>query len=786
MFQNHFKTAWRNLVRNKAFAITNAVSLTIGITCALLILIWVQHERTYDQFHANYRNVYQVIAHRNFNNTIFTDRSMVWPLAEEIEKNVPQVKKAVVTTYQGESVLTYGDKKIKQSGYEVGDGFFEIFTWKFIKGNAATALREPNSIVLTQSAARTFFGDDDPVGKMLKKDNDVNAKVVAIVEDVPNNSSFQFDWIAPFNLNAEDIQSARNEWQNSSWTVFIQTEPNVDLNQLNSNITQVKRAHGKDEISTYFAFPMAKWHLYSNFSNGVNTGGIIDYVRLFSIIAVIILLVACINFMNLSTARSEKRAKEVGIRKTLGSSSKQLTMQFFCESMLLTLVAFVISVGAVALVLPYFNVLVDRQMSLDFTQPFFWLSALATVLFTGVVAGSYPALYLSSFKPIKVLKGAFSTGKNAVLPRHVLVVAQFIISIVLISATIIVYQQIQHVKDRDMGYNPNNLLMIPSTPDLEKNFDVIKQELAGKGVMKTMSRTSSPITELWWSLGSPDYEGKPANSSVILGGLRTDAAFTETMNIKMLQGRYFSGTPADSLSLVLNNAAITAMGLKNPVGMEMRLFGKRYTLIGIMDNVVMTSPFESPNPMLYLYHATRAAMINIRLQDGVSPQKALLAIEASFTRHNPSVPFEFRFVDSAFQEKFLEQELIGKLTNIFAGLAIFICCLGLAGLVSFTIEKRLREIGVRKVLGASVQQVLLLISKDFLRLVGIALLIAIPLTWWVMQTWLNSYSELVRIHISPWLFAAVGLGMLLLTLVVVSTNTLKAAVTNPSKTLRTE
>ena len=509
----------------------------------------------------------------------------------------------------------------------------------------------------------------------------------------------------------------------------------------------------------------------------------IEYVKLFSIIAIIILLIACVNFMNLSTARSEKRAKEVGVRKTLGSGKRQLILQFFCESIILALIAFVFSVGAVYLLLPAFNQLVDKSLTLNIAQPFFWLGALALILFTGIVAGSYPALYLSSFNPIGVLKGTFSGGKKAVLPRRVLVVAQFIISILLISATIIVYQQIQHVKQRDMGYNPNNLVMIPSTPDTRKNFSVIKQELQKTGLISSVTQTSSPITDIWWKMGAPDYEGKPAGSDIIVAGIATDIDFSKTMGIKILKGRDFSGTPADSASMLINKAAVEAMGLKDPVGMQMK-YWRTFTIIGVTDNVVMESPYKPVDPMMVFFDPGNSSSISIRLSNEAPLQKAIPSIETIFKKHNPAYPFEYQFADQEFGKKFLTEDLISRITNIFAGLAIFICCIGLAGLASFTIQKRIREIGIRKVLGATVQQLLLLISKEFLKLVLIAFVIAVPLTWWFMNDWLEKYPY--RVSISIWLFGAVGIIILLLTLVVVSLNTMRAATSNPVKSLRTE
>ena len=784
MIGNYLKIAWRNLFKNKGFSTTNILGLTIGITSTIMIFLWVQDELAYDKFHGNYSNIYQVIAHRNFNNQIFTDRNMVMPLAKSLENVSPQIKNVVVTTHMQSHVLTYGEAKLKKEGYTVSEHFFDMFSWKFIKGNAATAIPDAYSIVLTQSAAKALFGNVDPINKVVKIDNDYDAKVTAIIEDVPGNSTFQFDFINMFNYSGDYEKRAMTNWQNSSWTVFVQMVPGANMQTLDKIVNDIKHQHDpNDKMSTYFTFSMSKWRLYSDFKDGKNTGGMIEYVRLFTVIALIILLIACINFMNLSTARSEKRAKEVGVRKTLGSGKKQLILQFFCESIILAFIAFAFSVAAVYLLLPSFNSLVDKSLSLNITHPLFWWGALAIILFTGLVAGSYPALYLSSFNPISVLKGTFIGGRKGVLPRRILVVAQFIISILLISATIIVYQQIQHVKHRDIGYDPDNLIMVPSSPDIRKNFSVIKQELQKTGLINAVTQTSSPITDIWWKSPAPDWEGKPADGEIIMAGIATDVDFTKTMGIKVLKGKDFSGTPSDSSAMLLNKAAVEAMGLKNPIGMQMR-YGQNYTVIGITDNVVMGSPYQPVDPMMVFFDPNNSSSISLRLNNEAQLQKSLQSIETIFKKYNPAYPFEYQFADQEFGKKFLTEDLISKIINIFAGLAIFICCIGLAGLASFTIQKRIREIGIRKVLGATVQQLLMLISKEFLKLVLIAFVIAIPLTWWLMNNWLEKYPY--RVNISIWLFGAVGIIILLLTLLVVSLNTMKAAIANPVQSLRTE
>lgn len=785
VIKNYFKIAWRNLFRNKAFSITNLLGLVIGMTSTMLIMFWVQDELTYDKFHKNYDNIYQVIANRDFKNEVFTDRNMVLPLSKAIETGYPQIKNAVVMTYPQSHTVTLGTTQLKKTGYTVGGRFFDMFTWQTISGNPAASINDPTSIVITQSMAKAFFGNADPLNKMLKLDNDLDFKVTAVIADPPANSSFKFDYIHAFNYSDPNVKEQMNEWGNSSWNVFVQTPPGVSAAQLGKIVDEVKHKNSpNDKVSTYFAFPMNRWRLYSDFKEGKNIGGMIEYVRLFSIIAVIILLIACVNFMNLSTARSERRAKEVGIRKTLGSDRKQLAIQFFFESMILAAIAFLFSLLAVFLLLPSFNLLVEKQLSLQVTRPFFWLAGIAIVLFTGIVAGSYPALYLSSFNPIRVLKGTFLVGKSGILPRRILVVLQFSISILLISATIIVYQQIQHVKDRNLGYDPNNLIMMPVNDELAKNYTVIKQELQNTGMIAGVTKSLSPITAIWWRSQSPDWEGKPENAKIIVCGQATDLDYFSTIGAKIIEGRDFTGKPIDSSTMILNKSAIKTFGLKNPVGMEMRYGGRKYTVIGVVDDVVMNSPFAPVEPMMLFYQPNQCFTVSIRLKPSIAPQKALAAIETVYKKHVSAFPFEYQFVDEEFGKKFSTEQLISTLTNIFAALGIFICCIGLAGLASFTIEKRFREIGIRKVLGASVQQLLMLISKEFLKLVLIAFIIAVPVTWYLMSDWLEKYEY--RTGISAWLFGIVGILILLLTMIVVGLNTIRAATANPVKSLRTE
>ncbi len=773
-------------MRNKIFSLTNLVGLSLGCTCTIFILLWVHDELTYDKFHDNYEEIYQVIAHRDFNDQIFTDRNMAFPLSASLEQELPEVEKAVMTTYAQSHILGFGDNRQRKNGMTVSENFFDLFSWQFVQGNAHTALPDPSSIILTESAAKALFGKEDPINKTLKIDNNRDVTVTAILKDLPGNSTFQFDFLSLFNYSDEGAKRSMTEWGNSSWNVFLKVQPGTNPEDLSKKITEIKIKNdpADKEISTYFAFPMSRWRLYGEFNDGVNTGGMIVYVRLFSIVAIIILLIACVNFMNLSTARSERRAKEVGIRKTLGSGKRQLMLQFFFESMILTLLAFLVSMLTVYLLMPWFNQLSGKTLSLDLSSPVFWIISMAVVTCTGLIAGSYPAIYLSSFNPIKILKGTFLAGGKAVMPRNILVVGQFVISILLISCTLIVYQQIQHIKNREIGYDPDNLIMISSSEDIEKNFTVIKDELLKTGVVESSTRTFSPITSIWWRSPAPDWEGKPTDMNLLMTGMYTDVDFSETMGVKMLQGKDFSGMPSDSSAIILNLAAVEAMGLEEPIGMQMRYGGSTYSVIGVTDNIVMDSPFNPVDPMMVYFDPSSTNSINIRFREGASLQAGLQSVEEVFKKYNPAVPFEYQFVDEEFEQKFLSEDLVSKIITIFSGIAIFICCIGLAGLASFTIEKRTREIGVRKVLGATVTQVILLVSKDFLKLVLIAFIIAVPFAYWQMNNWLDTYTY--QTSISIWLFIVVGVAVLLLSLLVVSLNTFRAALTNPVKSLRSD
>src|SRR6476661_8251552 len=649
MFKSYLKIAWRNIWRNKAFSITNLSGLTIGMTCTMLILLWVQDELNWDKFHPDHQNIYQLLVNRDFNGEVNTDKSVPFPLAGQLKRNFPQVKNATTDNYGSDIILKYNETIIKRRALNVSQEYNDVFQWKVVKGSAARSLANPEDIILTASTARSLFGDADPLGKVVRVDNHSDYTVSAVVENVPSNSSIQFNALLPFNPSSD----------------FIKLQPGTDVTALNKQISVLANSRGEKKNFVYFLHPMDKWRLYSDFKNGINTGGMISYVKLFTIIAIIILLIACVNFMNLSTAKSEKRAKEVGIRKTLGSERKQLLLQFYSESMIFSFIAFLLSVAAVFLLLPLFNSMINKQLHLDILDPLFLLLAFILIVVTGLVAGSYPALYLSSFNPVKVLKGTFLAGRNASIPRKVLVVLQFSISVLLISSTILVYQQIQHVKGRDLGYNPNNLISIPSSDDANQNAEVIRNELIQTGLVSAITRTSSPVTEIWNYTPAPNWKGKPQNADLIMSAMRSDIDFGKTVGARMIQGRDFMNTPGDTSVMLLNKEAVSIMQLKDPIGMEMQYGNRKYTVVGITDNIVMTSPYAPVKPMMVLLDRRGSAFFLVRLKDGVQPQQALSHIETIFKKYNPQYPFDFSFVDQQFNQKFVTEDLIGKLTNLF-------------------------------------------------------------------------------------------------------------------------
>ncbi len=796
MIKNYLKIAWRNIVNNKVYSAINILGLAAGMAVALIIGLWVVNEYSFDKFLPNYKQLYQV--ELNFttqHDGEHTQAAMAIPLVDVMRKDIPGIKYAAETDWVGWQwhSLVVGDKKLYLNGGAAAPDFLKIFQYPFVKGSAKDALTDPYSIVLNESTARALFGNADPINKFIRIDNQQNLKVTGVIKDIPKNATKQFTFLTPFSFKEQTeswMKSARTTWTNNSFNAFVELQPGVTVEQIAPKIKNLVYEHspqmrpGKPKVILH---PLKDWHLYTDFKNGKAVGGFIDYVRMFSIIGILVLLIACINFMNLSTARSERRAREVGVRKAIGSQRSDLITQFLAESVLITFIAFLFSILFVQLSLPYFNSLVNSAISIPYANPIFWSSMLIYVLLTGLLAGSRPAFYLSSFNPVKVLKGSIKEGKSASLPRKILVVTQFSCSIALIISTIIVYQQIQHAKDRPTGYNAARLMMTDMSGDLNTKYDALKNDLLASGYVESVAAASSPVTNIYSHMSLDKWPGKSAGDEAVnIAAVFVSDDYFKTLGMTLKEGRDFTHSwTADSTSVILNEAAVKRIGLKNPINQLVSWNGSSVPVrvIGVVKDALMGSPFTPVEPAIFS-HGHVANNIMYRLSSNANTQEAIKKLTNIFDSYNPAYPYIYQFVDEEYNHKFNLEILVGKLAGIFAGLAILISCLGLFGLAAYVAEQRTKEIGIRKVLGASVAQVWLLLSKDFILLVGISCIIASPVAFYFLQHWLQKYDY--RITIGPGVFVLSAAAAIVITLITISFQAIKAALTNPVKSLRSE
>jgi len=806
MIKNYLKIAVRNLFKNKTYSFVNIGGLALGLAVAMLIGLWIQDEIAFNTNFKNHDRIAQVLMNKTNNGEIRTRFTQPYPLAEEL-RNVygNDFNSVVMSSFPEDIVLSYNEKNLNEHGAFMEEDALRLFSLNMLKGNH-DALDDPNAIVISASTAKAFFGDQDPMGKTMRLNTDAVVTVKGVFENLPANSNIfeplaafsepkKLDFIAPWNLYVslyDWIKTARDQklWDNNSYQVYVALSDQVTMQGVNAKIKNTLYAHvpeaTKQSDPQIFLHPMKDWHLKSSFKNGVSSGGAIQYVRMFGVIGVFVLLLACINFMNLSTARSQKRAKEVGIRKTVGSNKNQLITQFLFESLLVTCCAFVLACVLLVLVLPFFNPLANKQIVFPYATPLFWGIGLGLVLITSLLAGSYPALYLSSFRPVKVLKGTIQTGKSAVSFRRVLVIAQFVVSIILVSGTMVVNRQIQHSKDRPIGYEKNGLITVEKTTEAyEGKYNILREAFKNSGAVAEMSESSSPMTEVWHSHGGYDWEGKDPNFITNVVAFFVTHDYGKTVGWEMKEGRDFSRDFAsDSTAYILNEAAVAYMGLEDPVGKTIRWYDGEHKIIGVVKNLLTESPFEPVQQAIYRIDYSETNLINLRLAPEKSMAHSLQQIEAQFAKIAPNVPFEFQFVDDAFGNKFKTEERMRKLSGIFSILAIFISCLGLFGLSTFMAERRTKEIGIRKVLGASIMGLFKMLSGDFMKLILFSGIIAVPLAYFLMLQWLENYTY--RIAIPWWVFGLSISCVLLVALVTISYQAARAAIVNPVKSLRTE
>jgi len=728
-----------------------------------------------------------------FNGTVNTGTAVSLPFDAELRKSYgSDFKHIALSSWTNKHIFSAGDKNISFSGNFMGDEAPEIFSLNMFEGNGK-GLKDRSSILISKSLAKALFGDANPVNKIVKLDNKDVFKISGVYEDLPANTTLHdVAFIGPWEyyINQPDNRRSPTDWGDNSLFVYVQLADNTDMATVSAKIRNIKlnKMDKEDRKFNPLAFlqPMGKWHLYSEFKNGINTGGAIQYVWMFGIIGTFVLLLACINFMNLSTARSERRAKEVGIRKAIGSLRKQLIGQFFCESFLIAFLSFAISLGLVWVSLPWFNNVAGKEITMPLNNPLFLSAGIGFTFLTGVIAGSYPALYLSSFNPVSVLKGSFKAGRLASIPRKVLVVIQFTVSVILIIGTIVVFKQVQFAKNRPVGYSRAGLINIEVTnDDLHKHFAALRSDLINSGAVIDMAEATSPTTGVYNNRGDVTWEQKDPSMTSFFGNINVTSEYGKTVGWQFTDGRDFdSSIMADSSALVLNQAAVKYMNLKNPLGEIIHVGKKDLTVIGVIKDMVMESPYEPVKQTFFRIGRGALDNIIIRVNPQISAHEALSKIAAVCKTYSPSVPFSYKFADDDYARKFASEERVGKLANSFALLAIFISCIGMFGMASYMAEQKVKEIGVRKVLGASVFGLWRLMSKEFVVLVIIALLIAMPIAYNFMNSWLQHYTY--RTPLSWWVFAATCFGALFITLLTVSYQSIKAALANPVKSLRSE
>lgn len=791
MIKNYLVIALRNLSKSKVYSFINIVGLAVGISVSLLIGLWVWDELSYNRYHKNYDRIVQAWISQTFNKQTGSGTAVSIPAVTEMAtKYSADFKYTSLASWNYGHLLANGDRKINKSGMFAQPSFPEMLSLKMIRGDY-DGLKDPGSIMISESLAKSLFGNDDPLNKTLKLDIKKNVKVTGVYEDIPFNSNFnELFLILPWSdyLQAEGwVKEAQTQWGNHSFQFFAQVADHAEIAQVSRKIRDVELPHAfsKTDKPQYFLHPMSRWHLYSDFKDGKNIGGGIQFVWLFSIIGVFVLLLACINFMNLSTARSEKRAKEVGIRKSIGSLKSQLVFQFLSESFLVVAFALVLALLIVLVSLPAFNDLAGKHVKFPFFYLPFWIGLLIFAAFTGLIAGSYPAFYLSSFNPLSVLKGTFKVGKWSAVPRKVMVVMQFTVSITLIIGTIIVFQQIQHAKNRPIGYDRQGLLQFDMTPNLYGKYAPLRDDLLKTGAVYEMSQSSSPTTGIYSNQIGFEWEGMEPGSLPLFGTIACTHDFGKTIGWKIIEGRDFSRDfSTDTAAFILNESAVKLTGIKNIIGKTIRFNGKPKQVVGVIKDMVMQSPYEPAVPTVFLMDYGWANLINVKLNPGTPVDKALKKVEAVFKKHDPDSPFEFKFADEQYEAKFRAEERVGKLSRVFAVLAVFISCLGLFGLAAYTAEQRTKEIGIRKALGASVAQMWAMLSKEFVYLVIFSCLIASPIALYFLSDWLKKYEYHIELSWIVFVFSA--LIAIIITLLTVSFQAIKAALMNPVKSLRSE
>ncbi len=787
MLKSYLTVALRALRRQKGYAFLNVLGLSVGLACSFFILLWVVNEVGFDRFHEHGDRLYRVMRHASFGDNTYTWSAVPKPLAETMETDYPEVEHATLLSWQESPLLTLGDESFREEGYYAGPAFFEMFSFPLLEGDPATVLADPTSVAISEAAAARIFGPDwrtsGVIGRTLTVDHRKDFQVSGVFADIPDNSSLQLDFTLPI---ADFIE--RNDWVehwgNSGLELYVELKEGASAAELDPKIANVMNEHHEQAHATLFLQPFEDMRLYSDYKDGQLVGGRIEYVRIFVIVAAFLLLIAAINFMNLATARSGQRAKEIGVRKAIGAGKGSLARQFLVESVLLALVAFVLALLFVAVLLPAFSELTGVDLAVGEIDPRFLLAGGGIALVVGLLAGSYPALYLSSFSPVAVLRGTFRQGPGAARLRKGLVVFQFALSTLLIVGTLTVYLQMDYIRHKNLGLDRENIVSMVFEGAAREQYEAFRQELLQRPGIQAVTTSSQNPLDVGNSSTDPTWDGKDDEDDTLFYVINANYDFVETMKMELAAGRAISRDFAsDSVGYLINERAAEAMGMEGPVGQNLSFWEHEGQIIGVVKDFHMGALYTSIEPTIIRLDPSDGWLLYVRTAPGQTPE-ALASLEAVYGQFNPGYPFEYKFLDADYEKMYRGEMVMGVLAAIFAGIAIFIACLGLFGLAAFTAEQRRKEVGVRKVLGASVPGLVALLSKDFALLVVAAFVVASPVAYVLMSRWLDGFAY--RVDLGPVIFVVAGLVALVVALATVSVHALRAATADPVKSLRYE
>jgi ABC-type antimicrobial peptide transport system permease subunit len=788
MIKNYFKIAWRNIITNKVSSVINIGGLAVGMAVSFMLLLYVFNEFSFDKFHTNNDRLYEVFKNQPSNGEIKTKPITPQPLAGILKKDFPEIENTARINEAKDVLITYNDKGLKLNTIATDPELLDLFNFDFVYGNKFSALSDQSAIVLTQSSARAIFGNRNPVGEVIKFEGQFPLKVSAVIKDNPQNSSFNFKAFITWEAFISQQPWLKNlGWDNYFCSTYVLLKPGASSAAVNSKIKNLIGQHfASDKEVKLFMYPFSRLHLYGDFKNGVNVGGSIEYVRLFLLLAIGILIIACINFMNLSTARSERRAREVGIRKAMGAQRIALIKQFMGESLLMALLSFLLSLILIVLLLPIFINTINIPLVIPYNNAWAWCIALAVTMFTGIVAGSYPALFLSSFNPVKVLKGQFTVIKTTVRPRQVLVVLQFTFAVCLILTSIFVYKQINYIADRPVGYNRNGLIEMPIEGSLYGQFESFRRNAIAAGAITDGALISESITNVTSATWNNTWPGQlPGENKIPIDCFAATYHFINTYQLKLTQGRDFAiDRPSDSTAVILNQAAVKLMRLKDPVGQTIKWMNANRKVIGVVKDFVWGSPYEPVKPTIIGFMKDWIGNIGLRLNPNMQISKSLTILQNVYKSYNQSYPFQYKFTDESFNKKFQTEKLLGIMSVVFTCLAVIISCLGLFGLASYSAEQRRKEISIRKILGASISSLWFKLSQEFIKLVILSFIIGSAISWYNIDNWLTKYTY--HTDVSFGVFAITFFLSIVICLIAISWQAVKAAWVNPVKNLRSE